>query len=220
MAAMIKLSEREESQIRERAGQVETRTGVQVLAVVTGKSDTYPEVPWRAFSLGAALATLSIATAPLLGIGGFTRSPLLWATAPLGVGMVLAVATIFLQPAARLFLGEARTVGETRQFAQSLFLERNLGRTRSRTAVLVLVSQFERRAAVVADQGVLDRVPTTEIDLISAAMDTTLARTTASIALADGLAALEETLRRHGFAAAERGDEIEDEFLETEGPNS
>ena len=43
----MKLSEPEKTKIRELAAHVEARTGVQVLTVVAGKSDTYPEIPWK-----------------------------------------------------------------------------------------------------------------------------------------------------------------------------
>jgi len=215
----MKLSEQDKSQISELAARVEARTGVQVLAVVTGKSDTYPEIPWKAFSLGAALSTLALAVAVSLRLGWDPMSPLFGGTVVLGVGMMLALAGIFLQPVARSFLGKERAAAETRQYAQSLFLERGLSRTRSRKAVLILASQFERRAAVVADTGITDRIPNTDLEKIAAAMDASLSRGSAPAAMAGGLSALEELLLKHGFAAAAgAGDEIAEEFLETEGP--
>ena len=220
MDSMVKLSEQEKSHIRELATHVEAHTGVQVLAVVTGKSDAYPEVPWKAFSLGAALATLVLAIVASLGFGRHYAVPLLWVCASLGSGMVLSLASIFLQPVARSFLGKERAEEETRQFAQSLFLERGLDRTQSRKALLILASQFERRAAVVADAGVIDRIPHAELENIAAAMNAALARGSTSAALAGGLSALEELLLRRGFASAAGGNEIPEEFLETGGPKS
>ena len=220
MGAMSKLRDQEKSKIREQAEKVEARSGVQVLAFVTGKSDNYPEIPWKAFSLGVALASLGITAGFLLGMANPARLPLLWATVPSGLGMCLALATILLQPAARWFLGKERAAGETKQFAQSIFLGRNLSRTRSRRAVLVLVSKFERRSAIVADQGLVDRIPAAELDRITIVIDDALDRGTASAALSEGLTELERLLLARGFSAGDVGDEIADEILETEGPKS
>ena len=46
-----------------RIAAVEARTGVQVLAAVVPRSDSYLELPWKAFALGAALAALGVALA-------------------------------------------------------------------------------------------------------------------------------------------------------------
>ncbi len=219
MPAMSRLSEQEKSKISERAEIAEARTGVQVLAAVAGKSDTYPEVPWKAFSLGTAVTALGVFAGSLLQADGVVP-PVVSVTAPLAAGMVLALAVIFLEPAARLFLGRERAAAETKQYAQSLFLERRLSRTKSRRAVLVLVSRLERRSAIVADEGLSDTVPAGELERITASMDAVLAKGSAPDALLEGLAALEELFLRCGLAAAELTDELSEEFLETEGPNS
>jgi uncharacterized membrane protein len=215
---VMKLSEQEKSGIRELAVRVEARTGVQVMAVVTGKSDTYPEIPWKAFSLGAVLAMLAAIAAASLGHFPGRNPLLLWGIPVLGTGIVLALAAIFLHPVSRLFLGRYRAAEETKQFAQSLFLERGLSRTASRKAILVLVSQFERCASIVPDTRIMDRIPASEFDSITAGINAALAWGSASKALAEGLTALEQLLLRHGFAAAGSPDEISQEFLETEGP--
>jgi len=216
----MKLSEQDKTNIRDMASRVEARTGVQVLAVVAGKSDAYPEVPWKAFSLGAAMAALVLTTVSALELGWGSASPLAWGIAVLGTGIVLALAGVFLQPVARCFLGKERAAAEAKQYARSLFLERILGRERSRKAILVLASQLERRAAVVADTGITDRIPDAELDKIASAMEAALARGRAPDALAGALSNVEKLLLQCGFAKAGAGDDIPEEFLEMEGPNS
>jgi uncharacterized membrane protein len=217
----MKLTKDEKSQIDIQVARVEASTGVQVLAVIAGKSDTYPEIPWKAFSLGVSLATLVLALVVPVRFAWSGLPTALSAIVVLGTGLVLALATVFLRPAARLFLGDGRATAETRQFALSFFFERDLSRTRSRNALLVLVSQLERRAAVVADTGIIKRIPQRDLDGISAIMDDVLARRSASVALTKGLTALEELLRTRGFSEPPAaGDEIAEEFLETEGPKT
>jgi putative membrane protein len=101
----------------------------------------------------------------------------------------------------------------------SVFIERGLSRTRARNAILVLVSQLERHAAIVADTGIIDRIPQRDLDGITAIMDDTLVREGAAAAMTRGLPALEQLLRTRGFnSPPASGDEISEEFLETEGP--
>ena len=198
----MKLSDDEKTAIRELTRRVEERTGAQVLSVVAGRSDSYPEAAWKAFSLGAVLGMLVPARAVSL--------PLAAAAA---AGLLFALAVFFIPPFARLCVSGDRAGEETRQFANSLFLERGLHRTPSRKAILVLFSQFERRAAITADSAAA-AVPAAELDGLAALM----ARKTAAEAFAAGLPALEQLLLRHGFAAAGAPDEVPEEFLESEGP--
>ena len=198
----MKLSDDEKTAIRELTRRVEERTGAQVLSVVAGRSDSYPEAAWKAFSLGAVLGMLVPARAVSL--------PLAAAAA----GLLFALAAFLIPAFARLFVSGDRAGEETRQFANSLFLERGLHRTPSRKAILVLFSQFERRAAITADSAAAAAVPAAELDGLAALM----ARKTAAEAFAAGLPALEQLLLRHGFAAAGAPDEVPEEFLESEGP--
>ena len=216
---MMKLGQKEKTDIDGLVAQVEAKTGVQILAAAAGKSDTYPEIPWKAFSLGTALAILASTLFAILRPASASLFPIFGAVVVLSTGLTFALAAVFLQPVSRLFLGDARAHAETKQFALSFFFERGLGRTRSRNAILVLVSQFERRAALVADSGIAARIAQSELDGVSSIIDAALARGCASAALSEGLTALEELLRIKGFNAPHAaGDEIPEEFLETEGP--
>jgi putative membrane protein len=216
----MKLNETDKSEIRRLTRLFEERTGTQILAVVAGKSDNYPEIPWRAFSMGTAFAALGLLASASLWPGWLRGSPVIPTIAALGAGLVLAIASIFVLPVARLFAGRERKKEETRQYAQSLFLERGLGRTASRIGVLMLVSQFERRGVITADAGILDRVQAGELEDIEEQMSTALTSGSAFGSMAAGIGALEKRLLAHGFATAGGGNEISGEFLEMEGPQS
>ena len=54
------LSSAEADAVDARIARVEARTGVQVVTAIVGRSDTYPEIPWKAFALGVATAALII----------------------------------------------------------------------------------------------------------------------------------------------------------------
>ena len=71
---------------------------------------------------------------------------------------------------ARLFLRAARRDVEVRQYAQSLFLTRGLFGTRDRTAVLILISLFERRIEILPDVGLHGRVSETDWQTVIARM--------------------------------------------------
>jgi putative membrane protein len=174
---------------------VEARTGVQVLVAVVPRSDSYVELPWKAFALGASLA----AAAVVLAGGWLTALP--DAIVILGTASVCALLAAFVPSFARLFLREVRSHAEVKQFAESLFLRRELFRTRRRTAVLLLVSRFERRIEILPDTGLAERVRDADWHLVINAMTPHLRDARLYQALHDGIGAVERVLLARGVRA-------------------
>jgi uncharacterized membrane protein len=200
------LSETDRQSIAERAARLEARTGVEIVAVVVGRCDAYPEAPWKAFALFASLAGLAGAYwLPDAVLGGLTI---------LFVGAAAALAAVFIPPFARLFVGAARRETEARQYAAAFFLERKLARTGRRNALLLLVGVFERTVVVLPDSGL--RLAEAELQDIIAGMKPALAAGRIAPALRDGLDALEALLVAKGFAGGGR-DEIAQEVFEERG---
>ena len=196
------LSDAEATAIDAQIGRLESCTGVQVVTAVIGKADNYIELPWKAFALGAALAGSCVTLADVRWPQWVTsHTALVHATTILGVAAASALLAVFVPPFARLFLRDARGHAEVRQHARALFLTRELFKTGSRTAVLVLVSRFERRIDILPDIGLHARVTEAEWDSVIARMAPRLREARPFHALQDGLNAIESLLVSKGFQA-------------------
>lgn len=186
--------------VRQRVAALESATGVEAITAVIARADSYPEIPWKAFALGASLAALAATAAALRAPGwGALEAVVETATAILATGAAAAIATVWIEPLARLLLPRSRRESEVLQYGQALFLEAGLSRTARRDGVLLLVSLFERQVVVVADHGVRDKVGAAELDAVVAAVTAQLARGQLKDALIDGLSRLERALAAHGF---------------------
>jgi putative membrane protein len=190
----MRLPPAESDAIARRIASVEARTGAQLLVAVVPRSDSYVELPWKAFALGASLAALGVVIAD----GPVT---LLAVVAILGSGAIGSLLAILVPPFARLFLRQARSHAEVRQYAESLFLRHELFGTRGRTAVLILVSQFERRVEVVPDTGLRARVGEADWQQVIETMVPHLRETGPFHALEAGIAYVERLLTSKGFHA-------------------
>jgi putative membrane protein len=191
---------------------VETRTGVQVLVAVVPRSDSYAELPWKAFALGASLAGAAVVLASVW------LTALLDALIILGTAAVCALLVVFVPRFARLFLREVRSHAEVKQYAESLFFRRELFRTRDRTAVLVLVSQFERRIEIVPDTGLAGRVRDTDWHQVIEAMTPHLRDARPFHALQAGIGAVERVLLANGVrATAPTANELPNRPIEEPG---
>ncbi len=186
--------------LESRVAQVEASTGVQVVVALIDKADTYLELPWRAFALGASLGAFAAVLADAL-------SPAWWigaqwtAAATLGAGATLAIAALRCPPFARLFLRDVRRDAEVRHYAESMFLRRELFATRDRDSVLILVARFERKVEILADVGLRERVSRDDWSRVIAAMTPPLAAHRYADAFRAGLGAAEALLVAKGFAA-------------------
>lgn len=193
----------EQERIAARVAALEARTGAQVVTAVVGKSDAYPEVPWRAFALGAAVAALAISVGSLFADRWLSgESALYHAVVILGSGAVLALLSLGIAPLARAFTDQLRRDFEVTQFAQSLFFTRGLDHTRGRIGILLLVSLFERKVVLLADDGFEGHIHAGEWQVLTDRITLLLSRRGIGFALHAGLDGMEALLLERGFHAA------------------
>jgi putative membrane protein len=213
------LTQQEQQQINGLVAEVEAATGAQVLAAVIGKADSYPEIPWKAFASGAAIAAFSVVLTDWLRPGWTSaHSAVFDAIAILGSGAMLSLLTIFSAPLARLFLDRVRADSEARQYAQSMFLEHRMFDTRQRIGVLLLVSHFEHVVVILPDAGIRDHLSEAELGQVIAYMTPLLARGETAQALNAGLQAIRDRLREKGFVGTPADtDEITTSLLQEKG---
>jgi putative membrane protein len=179
---------------------VHAATGVRMVAAEIGKADTYEELPWKAFALGVSLAAVAVVGADVLRPQWATaRLTMLWAAIMLAAGALAALLAISLPVLGRLFLHGARCELEVGQYAQALFLRRELFKTPHRDAVLILVSRFERRVHILPDTGLHGTVAEAEWQAVIERMKPALRQARTADALQAGLAAVEELLVRTGY---------------------
>jgi len=203
------LTNDEADAIDAQVARVEARTGVQIATAVAGKSDTYVELPWKAFALGASLAAFGVVIADLWRPDWVTSATaLLHAITILGVGATSALLAVFVPAFGRLFLRAARRELEVRQLAQSMFLTREMFCTPQRTAVLVLISLFERRIEILPDTGLHDRVTEPDWRAVIARMTPRLREARPFHALQEGIAAIEALLAARGFHGGTPGTNV------------
>jgi putative membrane protein len=210
-----------ESAVKQRVAEVERSTGVEVIAAVIARADSYPEIPWKAFALGASLAALAAVGAALAEPGWEAFAAVIeTAVTALAAGAAAALATVWIAPFARLFLPRARRQAEVLQCAQVMFLEAELYRTARRDGILLLVSRFEREVVVLADRGVRDRLGPARLEAVVAAVTAELKRGQLKNALLDGLSRLEDTLAARGFRAQPgEANELPDAPIQQRGPS-
>lgn len=212
------LSEQERRHLDQQVAYAEKRTGAQVVLAVIEKSDSYVELPWKAFALGAAGAGLAAALLDFLQPPWSPSLTMFFAvTTTLIGGAVCALLCVALPDFARLFLDAHRAEVETRQYAESLFLSREVFATRKRTGILLLVSLFEQRVVVLPDTGLRRRLNADVLQGIISRMAAPLAAGQVGRALEAGLAGLEEVLGA-GATAASGEDELPNAIVEEDGP--
>jgi putative membrane protein len=197
------LNEQERRQLDQRIATAEKRTGAQIVLAVVERSDVYAELPWKAFALGTAVAGLAITAFDLLGPGWHSSAEvLLSVTATLLTGAACALVCIGLPGIARLLLDAHRAEVEARQYAESLYLSREVFATRGRTGILLFVSLFERQVILLPDTGLSKRLSPEASQEIITRMTTLLASGQVAKAFEAGLAGLEDALQSTAPAVA------------------
>lgn len=181
--------------IEQRIAAIEARTGVQVVVALIGRCDAYPEIRWKAFALGVALAALAVVGADVARVA-WTPQPIAAIVAILAVGATSALLAQLAPWYGRLFVRHNRAEAETRDYAEAMFLERGLFATEARSTVLVLAGLFERAVVVHPDTGIAKRVDERDWQRVVEAITPLLARGERAAALEAGLQALAGVLER------------------------
>jgi uncharacterized membrane protein len=131
----------------------------------------------------------------------------------LGTGAVLAALAALVPAFGRLFLDRVRARGEALQYAESMFLDRELFRTRTRRAVLVVMCRFEGMAVVLADSGLAQYAPPAALGAIGSEAGALMRRGDMAGAFDLAFARVEALLSTHGMVPEPRENALDDEML-------
>lgn len=211
------LNNQERSRLDKRIAEAEKRTGAQIVVAAIERSDSYSEIPWKAFALGVSVAGLLVFIFDLLWPEWYSQTAvLISAVTILIMGILGTLLSLYITKFARLFLAAHRAEVEVRQYAASLFLSRELFATQRRTGILLLVSLFERQVILLPDKGFSKRLSQKAMQKIIAQMTPSLASGQIARALENGLIKLTETLalKKRGKS---RKNELSDGIIEEKG---
>jgi putative membrane protein len=208
----------ESDDLEKEIAHLEAQTGVQLVTAIIGKADSYVELPWKAFALGAALAGLALVIAAALWPRWTDAGdPLIFAVAILGAGAASAILAVVAPAYARLFLRATRRDVEVRHYAQAFFLRRELFATRERNGILLLVSLFERKVEILPDVGLHARFDAADWRAVIDAMTPLLRERRCFGALQQGVARVQAMLLAKGMTAVPGGNEFPDRPIQETG---
>lgn len=212
------LSAKDQQEINELAQQFEAATGAQAVAAVVGKADDYPDIPWKAFALGAGLAALAVVMDEFIHPDWASiHTPVRDVALILAAGVLCAVVALYVPLFARFFLDRERAAGEIRQHAQGIFLQREVFRTAERVGILIMVCRFERKVYILPDSGISKHLARGELAPVIAAMTPHLAQWQPVDAFRAGFDMLKALLARKGIHPQSHGNELQDGAVVEEG---
>lgn len=211
------LSDSDRKLLDKRIAEAEKQTGVQIVLASIVRSDSYVEIPWKAFAIGASLASLLMIIIHLFVLGWITSLMIFISLAAILVfGAIMALLSVWIPGFSRLFLSPQRKEAETLQYAQSLFLSHELFTTENRMGILLLVSQFERQVIILPDTGLRDQLTTEVLDEIISIMRRYLRRNELRKAMETGLDGIRVALGRSASGGKQKN-ELSDEIIEENG---
>ena len=171
------LSENDRRHLENRIAEAEKLTKSQIVLATVNRSDSYLEIPWKAFALGVSVTAFMVFLIDVILFRWSQGTAVLLSIAiTLAVAASLVVLTILVPGVARVFLSDSRAETETRQYAESLFLSKELFSTTGRKGILLLISRFERKVVILPDRGLDGHVNKKDLDGIIELMKRPLAK--------------------------------------------
>jgi putative membrane protein len=151
-------SERDLEAVREATAAAEAHTAGEIVPYIVERVVERDEARWRGATLGALAAALIAGVVHAVGHywSGFG---VWWITLPTIVGAGFGYVVTGVDTIARWLIPEDHFERAVRLRAEAAFLEEEIFATRDRTGILVFLALFERRALVLADEGIHRSVP-------------------------------------------------------------
>ncbi|MFO7369092.1 MAG: TPM domain-containing protein [Bacteroidales bacterium] len=214
------LSQSEKDHLNQLVVKAEKHVDAQIVLAVVKRSDSYSEVPWKAFAIGTSVAGLL-----LFGLNAVipswyspTRVHIALA-ATLATGIFLALLTVFIPLFARLLLSSHQAETEVKQYAESIFISHEVFATHKRNGVLLFVSLFERKVYILPDKGLCNMLGHDETRKIIEPMLDSLRHHKLRKAFEEGLNELTEILQNSKRQVPDDHgkNELPNEIIEEEG---
>jgi len=160
------LTEEQEARVNAAVKEAEKITSGEIFCILTQKTSTYTETPLAYGALAALLLPLALVAVglqpwALAGWGDGEASPeaaVLAYTLMQGAVFLLTLGIVSIRPVRLLLVPEPLKRSRVRKAAFQQFLAKGLHQTRDRTGVLIFAAMDERRAEVIADEGIYGKV--------------------------------------------------------------
>ena len=141
--------------IQNKIVELELRTSVEFVPVITDRSSDYKL--WRMFFFLLVFSfSLTLLVLEFPAYGGLEK-----VISSLGIALILFLAT-FLKPFLSTLLPAHAKFRAVEDRAQSVFLEQEIFLTEQRTGILIFISDFERAVLILADRGFAGKIDSRE----------------------------------------------------------
>jgi putative membrane protein len=211
------LTDTDRTLLDKQIAETEKQTRAQIVLASVLRSDSYAEIPWKAFAFGASIASLVTLVMDLFVLGWLTEALILFSVAViLAAGAIFALLSVLFPRFAILFLSPQRKETETMQYAESLFLSRELFSTEDRRGILLLVSQFERQVVILPDKGLRNLLSDEVLKEVISNMTKDLRRNELRQAMETGLDGIQAALGSTVPGWTDKN-ELSDQIIEEEG---
>jgi putative membrane protein len=211
------ITETDRDILNKHISEAEEKTNAQIVLATIRRCDNYAEVPWKAFAIGSSLSGLVVFLVDLIIFRWTTDTIILFAIAAIMItGALLSLLTVILPCFAGLLIPKCRKETETLQYAESLFLSRELFATDGRRGILLLISCFERQVVIIRDKGVLAHLNDDKMKKIISEMTPFLKKNEIRNALETGLNGIVEAICPPLPEGMDKN-ELSNEIIEEEG---
>lgn len=195
-------SESEQQRIEAAVQAAESRTSGEIVPMLVDESYDYP----RAEIIGSGFFSLATAVFASWAFGDSS----VWIFLPIFLLLYFPFKCLIrnLPELKRRIIHPTEISAEVEEKALLSFIERGLHHTRDKTGILILISLFEHRVFVLADQGINDRVPKETWDEIVRMVTDGIRRGQTADALCTAVTRCGQLLERHFPVKKDDTDEL------------
>ncbi|MEP2773287.1 MAG: hypothetical protein ABJH05_14140 [Fulvivirga sp.] len=208
------LTKEEEQQIESAVKMAESKISGEIVPVILQKSHHYPSTKYKLALIASVVMFLIIIAGDRLLSGFNLYDPIYYFSLSYGAAVLGFIAPVLFPSLAVSFASEKEKSHAVMQKAETIFLESEVFNTKSRTGIMLFVSLAERRALVMADTGINEKVDqSTWDDLVGHLIDN-IKRNEMVTGITDAIASASKILLDNEFTVdADDKNELPDNII-------
>jgi len=193
------LTKQEEQQIESAVKMAESKISGEIVPVILQKSHHYPSTKYKLALIASVVMFLIIIAGDRLLSGFNLYDPIYYFSLSYGAAVLGFLAPVLFPILAVSFASEKEKSHAVVQKAETIFLENEVFNTKSRTGIMLFISLAERRALVMADTGINEKVDQSTWDDLIVHLIDSIKRNQMVTGITEAIASATQILLDNGF---------------------
>jgi putative membrane protein len=209
----FKFSQEDKDKIKEAVSKLEEATAGELVIYFARKSDSYPGAGWKFSAIIGSSISLIIGLLSYLWMLPVWLTPMYIAVLIFSLMLLAYILAVVIPPLRLSFMSNSIVSHRVVTKARDVFLQEEIFKTSGRIGVLLYISEFEHKVAVLGDSGINEKISKEDWKHIVDTIVLGIKHGQVAQGIVNAVSICQDLLLKHGFTNVEKAEnELSDEI--------